>query len=777
MLAIMSQIIPRRVLLRQQRMFILSMVGLMTGPFLSAILGGVADSWFVFVFVGVLLIVCALVCYASLRSLSLNHHASATYMKTPSLCSAFNDMNVSYSTLLHTHALVCITFLLTTLSFHLCRVDATQFNIDTRLGLIHIATYYLAFVASFIILSFPASALVSQHCGSLRTMLLGMGGMALGLMLIFASTSSVAIDTDKSLKFIVAGLIVMGVSSAFTVTPYSLYVRSALYKKYRKQTVSVAFDVYRCSVCVALCAGPMLGCVAYSLQLDDEMLFFFLSIASFMLSFVGWTLFKCLRWQRKAQPANDRQRLSSSLLDGPPLKSAIPTPIDQQIASFANIRYMPILQDDKRCWCCCAHLLCFCSLGAIWDRLHHNLDAMDRLHPHSSHRRKANVKLNQSKTSYHSLDNLLPSSEKKDVTGQLVTVANHSAARKWHRPSVGGAPHIRGGHDYARVLGADVRTASKDYGTAPPTTPDEWRASQALSQSWKTIAGLSMGTASSSTPSPLQHHALHRKVYQCENEQQPMIVSREQSHESKTTPVSARSAPKMSLADRSSEYEPEPEIDVDVEMSVSRKHVDGGQSPPDIAAIDASNKNDDALLMENTSGAGYTLNSCIPVYSVLDIMDQKQPSTLRSTVTRTLPLQYTQNTSIPSNGQTQSRTLTFDPSEESEKKGSQASTASPAPQMTPVFTGTGPFAHPPRHTANQRQNIRRAPPTNNGVFVREQSAVSVASSMNELSATDAQSQTFMLLSDDDFLSRRDSDDIYNAVPEIQDESFSIPPEQ
>ena len=93
-------------------------------------------------------------------------------------------MNVIYSSLITIHSLICITYILSILSLHLNHINPSEFNIEDSSKMFHISAYFMAFGATFIVMSFLASNLTYRSCGSLRTMLSGLAGMSFGLIFV-----------------------------------------------------------------------------------------------------------------------------------------------------------------------------------------------------------------------------------------------------------------------------------------------------------------------------------------------------------------------------------------------------------------------------------------------------------------------------------------------------------------------------------------------------------------------------------------------------------------
>ena len=76
----------------------------------------------------------------------------------------------------------------------------------------------------------------------------------------------------------------MGISGAFSITPYLLYLRNALFRQYRHETTNVSFNIFRLTTSVGIMIGPIIACTTYSIDYDLETPVFILSIISCFIS-------------------------------------------------------------------------------------------------------------------------------------------------------------------------------------------------------------------------------------------------------------------------------------------------------------------------------------------------------------------------------------------------------------------------------------------------------------------------------------------------------------
>jgi len=374
------------------------------------------------------------------------------------------NFNVVYSSFIGITAMIILTFVLVSLPFYLKDVDGQYLDVrggkDESDEMTRITTYFLILGAPFIVCSFVASHLVHKLCGSLTTMLYGLFGMSIGLLILSTEHPFHYVVAD-ALKMppepVFVGLPLIGASAAFTITPYLLYLSKALSLSFRDQSTGIAFNVHRFTMNVAKCIGPVLGTCIYSfagsVAVSETLLM--MSLCSLTLSIMGVLMLKCLRWKRvtfdsKRAPLlhhnghcdeHNEHSVTISKIDlmQRSMSGSPPSTYDQ-------IRYRPILQDDKSCGCLCSKTSCFFSFGALCDDRKHRAHSISGSFTQRNGREKVRCSI---------MDSGNPNG---DRTGSPLRAINNKARRSF-----------MGGPKYS--------IASDDGKTASPL----------LAQSWNTL--------------------------------------------------------------------------------------------------------------------------------------------------------------------------------------------------------------------------------------------------------------------------------------------------
>ena len=777
-ISIITQITPRKVLSRQQCMPLFCMIGLMTGPFLSGYLYCISfknnNSYQItFIIIGCLILISTIFVYYFTPS-NINNIPKTTNIS--SYISAFFDMNVIYSSIITIYSLICITFLLPILPFFLNNVNCDRFNFKHSSGFQHIVGCYMAFGVSFIIMSYVAINLTYRNCGSLRTMLCGLIGISIGLIFISRTTYIFStVDKQDTLHRITTGLIILGISSAFTITPYLLYLRNALFRKYQNQTTNVSLNIFRIITSFGIMIGPIIGCLTYSINHNIETPLFILAIISMFLSVFGFILFKCLRWEWMRYES-DKGLNSTPLIYSNSIravndnnkKSISPEPLYE-------IRYIPILQDDKQFCCLCNNIMCFCSFGAMYDKRQEHVQELQAALKNKHNKRKKGKngrrdrkRRKKTRRSFDEDPTTNPHKESDDVAGKIVTIRKKSS-KGFNKTSFGQAI---GDHEYTGMYGNDGKTVTKDGVPAP--TPEERRTSLILAHSWNTVLNTDSktfllppavpGTDSNNTPttdgsnSPSQLSREKSRKLQREDIHTPRgdtikAISNSQARNSQNASQSNNNNDdnnNNNNNDKNNNEENNDENENEIEMSLSTRD---RRNTPDLA---------EEHKMINGSSGNNSLNDLLSGDDKARKSHSKIQTNFRYPLDdRLSDSEYRDNTAGPPNG----------------SGGRISASPSPFVPSTPKFNASY------YRIANQRQQIQKLNNNmdnnnnnNNNNNVQSHSLSKTLKMIEpsvQSSGTEAPSQTFLLLSDDDFASRRDDDDIYNEVPEIQEDSFPV----
>lgn len=720
-MTIIIKITPRKILSRQQFIPLFFMIGLMTGPFLSGYLYYFTFNTnyqyqLSFTFIGCLIIISSIIIKLLMPKKNGNNNNNNISIK---VLNAYRDINVIYSSLIAIYSLICITFILSILSLYLNNINPNKFNINNNSGIMNISGYYLAFGLSFIIMSFGVNFLVYFRCGSLRVMLSGLFLLSISLIFISSSNYIFIINDIKNDNHILSGLVLMGISTSFCITPYLLYLRNALFRKYNKQTTNVSFNVFRLSVLIGIMIGPIIGYITFSINHNLEIPLIILSIIALFISIFGFILFKCLRWEWVRYQIEDGNGLNST----PIISSLTSTPNDDNHHNHNDdkdhyeIRYIPILQDDKSFCCFCNNIMCFFSFGALLDKRHQhvkqwrdkmrkNRDKKRKRHRNGKNKKDKNEKSNKSKhkRSRKSFDETpdLDDENNDIVTGQIITIRKKSS-KIYDRISFGGGLVE---HEYTGMYGNDGKTVTKDNIPAP--TPEDRRSSLILSHSWNTVlnndAKLFLPPNASST-----NTSDSAPNTESSNGSTLSPLSREKSRKLSKKDIATprgdtqraiiQSTQKNALKSRSSRQDDKDDRndrDDEIELSVSRKNTNNNNNYNNAIFIYPEDRESDSELNNNSY-----------IYK---------------------------------------------------RRGSSGSPGSQSPFRTP----TTPKFNQDYYQRNNQNMVRVE--TNRGIMIEH----SVQSS-----ATEAPSQTFLLLSDDDFASRKCDSDIYNDVPEVSANEYSI----
>eukprot|EP01084_Bolivina_argentea_P312521 541063_1 len=692
LLSITTKVTPPKRLSGKQNMPLFCMIGLVIGPFLSGYLYEIGYK-FVFITIGIMVIICAFIAFRYIPS----HINSICKVKLSCYIYAYNDMNIIYSTITSVYSLICVTYLLNMLSLYLNDINSTRFNINNNIGKLHMATYYLAFGIPFIIFSFIANAVTYSYCGSLKTMLFGMFGISIGLL--FVSRNDHFYQKDNRLVPIVNGLVIVSISSAFSIIPHLLYLRNALFRKYRKETTNISFNIYRCSIYLGIIIGPILCALTYRIHNYNifESTLFILCIISFILPTIGFILFKCLRWEwikfDYNKPATPLLLSGSGLAHFKHKNNTNGNGNANNNQNAYEIKYVPIIQDDKAGCCCCTKRMCFFSFGALYDhrneyykQLRAQLNKRKQQDKNNINDYKPSRRLSRKSFDETETNGTNTKNSDRDEIGQMVGFRKRSS-KLYDKTSFGG---LTSEHEYTGMYGNDGKTVTKDE-----------MSELLLAKSWNTLAKKPLFP---DQPGLKTKTSIENKSESSSNELFPREKSRKLEVSDIDTPRgrTARIVAKMHQKNIK---------DKDVELSLN------------------DSKNDDDQRIERRRSQKITIQTNVnSVYSFPQTIILDGDDTLN-----------------------------------------KSQSPSPFIPTTPKFNAK--YYQKVNQGQNQRQIIRGTSNNpnvnaNDNIHSHSYSRPRLLSRPESVqSSTDAASQTFLLLSDDDFISRHDENDIYHEVPE------------
>ena len=368
--------------------------------------------------------------------------------------------------------------------------------------------------------------------------------------------------------------------------------------------------------------------------------------------------------------------------------------------------------------------MCFCSLGAIKDRRYQRYEEL--LVEDQDKNRLSRPSFDDTENGAEAGAGAGIGTEVDDVAKQIPTIVRKRSSKIFDRISFGGGQVE---HEYTGMYGNDGKTVTKH--SAPAPTPEERRSSLILSQSWGTI--LNTDAKEFTLPSPAAAGDIDTTSGSLSREK-----SRKLSKKEILTPrgdtIRAVTNSSQRNAARSQSI---PTSRSDVEEKEKKEN----------EKMDENNNEEIELSAIRRGTTDFAVNGSNDVGNQIIQIQAKV-------------FQYPEDRLSDNDANMGVRSR-------------RGSSGSPSPFMdpsTPRFNQSY-YQRMNLNQPGQIQQIRRVgnnPDIGSGIIAQSHSLSRTNRTMEasvQSSGTEAPSQTFLLLSDDDFVSGRDDEDIYQGVPE------------